>query len=98
MDVKTEVFEGPFDLLLSLVEKRKLFVNDIALAAVADEYIAALRSRTAEFPVAEASLFLVIAANLMLIKSRSLLPHLALSETEETDIEALETRLKPAGT
>ena len=69
-------------------------MNDIALATVADDYIAALRGRSAEFPIAEASLFLVIAADLMLIKSRSLLPHLTLSDAEETDIESLEERLR----
>ena len=38
--IKTEVFEGPLDLLLSLIEKRKMFVNDISLAAVTDDYVA----------------------------------------------------------
>ena len=42
--IKTEVFEGPLDLLLNLIEKRKLFINDIALAKVADDYIAYLKS------------------------------------------------------
>ena len=37
--VKTNVFEGPLDLLLSLIEKRKLLINDISLAGVADDYI-----------------------------------------------------------
>ena len=36
---KTNVFEGPLDLLLELIEKRKLFVNDISLAQVTDDYI-----------------------------------------------------------
>ena len=37
--IKTSAFEGPLDLLLSLVEKRKLFVNDVSLAQVTDDYI-----------------------------------------------------------
>ena len=37
--VKQEHFEGPLDLLLTLIEKRKLFVNDIALAKVTDDFI-----------------------------------------------------------
>ncbi len=37
--IKTEVFEGPLDLLLSLIEKRKLFISDISLAKVAEDYI-----------------------------------------------------------
>ncbi len=38
--VKTHVFEGPLDVLLDLIEKRKLMINDISLAKVADDYIA----------------------------------------------------------
>ena len=37
--VKTEIFEGPLDLLLSLIEKRKLLINDISLAKITDDYI-----------------------------------------------------------
>jgi segregation and condensation protein A len=37
--VKTSVYEGPLDLLLELIEKRKLLINDISLATVAEEYI-----------------------------------------------------------
>ena len=42
--IKTGVFEGPLDLLLSLIEKRKLFINDISLAAVADDFMAHIRT------------------------------------------------------
>ena len=41
--IKTEVFEGPLDLLLSLIEKRKLFISDISLTQVADDYIEYIR-------------------------------------------------------
>ena len=37
--VKLERFEGPLDLLLNLIEKRKLFINDISLSQVADDFI-----------------------------------------------------------
>jgi segregation and condensation protein A len=37
--VKTEVFEGPLDLLLNLIEKRKLLINEISLAKITDDYI-----------------------------------------------------------
>ena len=48
--IKTEIFEGPLDLLLNLIEKKKLHINDVALAKVADDYIAYLQNQTA-FPI-----------------------------------------------
>lgn len=91
--VKTDVFEGPLDILLSLIEKRKLFINDISLAQVADDYIAHTRA-LAHLPVADTAQFLLIASTLVLIKSKSLLPSLALSEEERGDIEDLGARLR----
>jgi segregation and condensation protein A len=91
--IKTEVFEGPLDLLLNLIEKRKLFINDIALSKVADDYIAYLRNLE-KFPIADSADFLVIASTLLLIKSKSLLPNLSLSEEEQSDVNDLERRLK----
>ena len=66
--IKTEVFEGPLDLLLNLIEKRKLFINDIALSKVADDYIAYLQNQE-KFPIAQSADFLVIASTLLLINS-----------------------------
>ncbi|MFA7252680.1 MAG: ScpA family protein [Candidatus Paceibacterota bacterium] len=91
--IKTEVFEGPLDLLLSLIEKKKLFINDIALSKVADDYIAYLQQQE-KFPMAQSADFLVIASTLLLIKSRSLIPSLNLTEDEQQDINDLERRLK----
>ena len=91
--VKTHIFEGPLDTLLSLVEKRKLFVNDISLAQVADDYMAYVKSLES-FPIADSAHFILIASTLILIKSKSLLPTLSLSEEEEYSIEDLEARLK----
>lgn len=91
--IKTEVFEGPLDLLLSLIEKRKLFINDIALSKVADDYIAHLQNQE-QFPIAQSADFLVIASTLLLIKSKSLLPSLNLSLEEQHDVNDLERRLK----
>ena len=91
--IKTEVFEGPLDLLLSLIEKRKLFINDIALSKVADDYIAYLQGQE-KFPIAQSADFLVIASTLLLIKSKSLLPGLNLTEDEQRDVGDLERRLK----
>ncbi len=90
--VKTAVYEGPLDLLLELIEKRKLLINDISIATVTDEYIQRL-SAMGELPVAEMSQFVSLAATLVLIKSRSLLPLLSLTEEETQDIKELEYRL-----
>ena len=91
--IKLETFEGPLELLLDLVEKRKLFINEISLAQVADDYIAHLKSFE-KLPVDFVSNFLVVASTLVLIKSKSLLPTLDLTPEETQDIHELENRLK----
>ncbi len=91
--VKTPVFEGPLDLLLNLIEKRKLHISDVSLAAVADDYMKHLENAE-DFPTHEVAHFILIASTLVLIKSRSLLPEFALSVEEEADIKDLETRLR----
>lgn len=91
--IKTEHFEGPLDLLLTLIEKRKLFINDIALSKVADDYIAYIK-QLEHFPIAESAQFILIASTLLLIKSKSLLPQLDLTLEEEESIHDLEERLK----
>ena len=91
--IKTEVFEGPMDLLLSLIEKRKLLINDVSLAKVSDDFISYIQNREA-FPIKDATDFLVIASTLLLIKSKSLLPTLDLSLEEKNDIQDLELKLK----
>lgn len=91
--VKTNEFEGPLELLLSLIERRKLFINDISLAAVTDDYIAYVNDRE-NMPTVDVANFIVVAATLLLIKSKSLLPTMSLTEEEESDIAGLERRLK----
>ncbi len=90
--MKTAVFEGPLDLLLDLVTKRKLFVNDVSLAQVTDDFIHYIEQHE-EFPIGESAEFILIASTLMLIKSRSLLPTLELTSEEEESIHDLEERL-----
>lgn len=92
-NIKLEGFEGPFDLLLNLIEKRKLFINDISLSKVTDDYIAHIKN-IESFPIAQSANFILVASTLLLIKSKSLLPALTLSTEEETSIEELERRLK----
>jgi segregation and condensation protein A len=91
--IKTPVFEGPLDLLLSLIEKRKLFINDISLAKVADDFIQHIQQFD-RFPIEDSANFILIASTLLLIKSKSLLPALELTVEEEEGMHDLEMRLK----
>lgn len=93
LKVKVEGFEGPLELLLLLIEKRKLPINDVSLAAVTDNYITHIEEQQ-DFPLSQTSHFVLIASTLLLIKSKSLLPTLDLTPDEEEDIETLERRLK----
>ena len=79
--IKTEAFEGPLDLLLALIEKRKLFISDISLAEVADDFIEYIKTFD-EFPVDMTANFILIASTLLLIKSKSLLPSMTLTSEE----------------
>lgn len=90
--VKTHTFEGPLDLLLSLIEKRKLLINDISLATVTEDYIKHV-NELAEYKIADRADFIVVASTLILIKSRSLLPTISITDEEEGSIQELENRL-----
>ncbi|MFA6969464.1 MAG: segregation/condensation protein A, partial [Candidatus Paceibacterota bacterium] len=90
--IKTDSYEGPFEVLLDLIEARKLLVNDLALANITEDFIQHVRAQTA-FPVEETANFIQIAATLLLIKSKSLIPDLTLSEEESADVEDLKRRL-----
>lgn len=91
--VKAGDFEGPLELLIELVEKRKLLINNISLAAVTDEYMERVRQMQ-EQSLPHTSQFVALAATLLLIKSKSLLPSLDLTTEEEDSIEDLEERLR----
>ncbi len=90
--IQTEAYQGPFEFVLDLIESRKLLVNDLALAAITEDFINHVRAQAA-FPMEEAANFIQIAATLLLIKSKSLIPDLALSDEEEADVEDLKRRL-----
>jgi len=91
--VKIGDFEGPLDLLLSLIEKRKLHISDVSLAQVTEDYIAFLENPESASMTNLAN-FITVASTLMLIKSSALLPGLTLTEEEKESIEDLENRLK----
>ena len=91
--LKMTNFEGPLDLLLSLIEKKKLHISDVTLAQVTDDYIAHLR-RGQNISIENMANFILIAATLILIKSYSLISTLVVTEEEKGSIEDLENRLK----
>lgn len=90
--IRTQAFEGPFELLLELIEKRKLLVNELSLSQVTDDFIQHVRGQAA-FPMEDAAEFIGVAATLLLIKSKSLIPELELSNDEEQDVDDLKRRL-----
>lgn len=90
--IRTDAYHGPFEALLDLIEARKLLVNDLALADITEDFIQHVRAREA-FPVEETAHFIQIAATLLLIKSKSLIPDLVLTDEENADVEDLRRRL-----
>ncbi len=91
--IKQEKFEGPLEVLLDLVEQRKLHISDVGLSKVTDDFLNYAKSFT-DFPIAESAQFAYVASTLLLIKSKALLPQLSLSREEEATIEDLQNRLK----
>ncbi len=88
--VKVGEFDGPFDLLLSLISKRRLEVTELALHEVTDEFLAYIRGQGPDWDLDEASGFLVVAATLLDLKAARLLPS---GEVEdEEDLALLEAR------
>ena len=88
--VHLDVFEGPFDLLLSLIAKRQLDVTLVALAQVTDEFIAHIKLADGDWDLDQASGFLVVAAALLDLKVARLLP--AADEVDDEDLALLEAR------
>ena len=84
-------FSGPLDLLLQLIQRRRLDVTAVSLAAVADQYLAQVLAREGELEAL--SDFLVVASQLLLIKSRALLPAAPSSDVDEDPAEELERQL-----
>jgi segregation and condensation protein A len=83
-------FEGPFDLLLTLITRRELDITEIALSQVTDEFISYLRGLESEEELDQASQFLVVAVTLLDLKVAGLLPRGELVDAE--DVALLEAR------
>jgi segregation and condensation protein A len=86
-EVKLDVFEGPIELLLHLITRRRVDIYDVSLASITDEYLSAM-SKMRGLDLESATGFLVVAATLVELKSARLLP----STSEETDGTTLEER------
>lgn len=89
--VSQESFSGPLGLLLELIEKRELDITKVSLASVADDFLQRLAEQ--KVPPEELADFLLIAARLIYLKSRELMPYLRL-EDEEQGADALAEQLR----
>jgi len=84
-NVSTPAYEGPLDLLLSLIERAELDITTVSLAAVTDQYLTYI-GNLEELKADEISAFLVIAAKLLQIKSEALLPRPPAHKLGEEDV------------
>lgn len=92
--VKLDRYEGPYTKLLEMIESRKLSITEISLTAVADEYIAYIKSFKQENnTLVDISQFILVASTLMLMKVKSLLPGVNYTDEEEKEIHILEHKL-----
>lgn len=92
LNFKIDKFEGPLDLLLKIVEREEMDITEISLAKITDQYVNYIFKLDQINPEATAD-FLVLAAKLLLIKSKALLPYLFQDDDEE-DVVELESQLK----
>lgn len=90
--VKVQQFEGPLDLLLQLIEEQKLDITQVSLATVTEQYLMRLQQVGDRMSAGALADFLAVAARLLLIKSRTLLPYLQPPDADEG--AALERQLK----
>ena len=84
LSVKLKVFEGPLDLLLHLIDKNKVNIYDIPIVEITNQYMAYIREMQRQ-DLNIMSEFLVMAATLLNIKARMLLPAEVNEEGEEED-------------
>jgi segregation and condensation protein A len=82
--IQLPVYEGPLDLLLDLIKRAELDITKVALAQVTDQYLAYL-AHASQHDLADLSSFLIIAAQLLQIKSEALLPRPPQREADEED-------------
>ena len=85
IDIKLDVFEGPLDLLLHLIEKNKVSIYDIPIVEITNQYMEYIREMEKSYSMESMSEFLVMAATLLDIKCRMLLPKEINEDGEEED-------------
>lgn len=98
-EVKTNDFSGPMEKLLFLIQEKKMDINNVALAEVTADFLAYVKKlkelekkgKEIERLIAD---FIVVAARLLLIKSKTLLPEIEFTEEEEAEVKDFELRLK----
>ena len=83
-------FEGPFDLLLSLISKHKMDITEVALAEVTNEFISFIAAQGSDWDLDQASSFLLVGATLLDLKTARLLPQGEVDDEE--DLALLEAR------
>ena len=88
--VRLDNFEGPFDLLLSLISKHKMDVTEVALSKVTDEFIAHIKAAGDVWDLEQTTSFLLVASTLLDLKAARLLP--AGDVEDEDDLALLEAR------
>jgi segregation and condensation protein A len=88
--LRLDNFEGPFDLLLSLISKHKLDITEVALSQVTDEFLAHIKATGQQGDLDETTSFLVVAATLLDLKAARLLPQGDVEDEE--DLALLEAR------
>ena len=91
INVKTANFEGPFDLLLHLVQSKRVDIGSISVADVTDQYLAVV-SKMVILDTETASDFMLVAATLLEIKAKSLIPKETYALEEVQELSPLEAR------
>lgn len=91
--IKTEKFEGPISTLYNLIEDRKLSISEFSLVQITEDFINHVRNLDG-LDKEDTTHFISIASILILLKSKSLIPELEITEEEDRDIQILENQLQ----
>ena len=91
-EINIELFQGPLDVLLNLISKQKVSIEDVSIAEITDQYIEYI-NELQKMDIEVATEFIVMASMLLFIKSKSMLPKQADDEEEENPEEELKRRL-----
>ena len=92
MQIQIEQFNGPLDLLLQLIEQQKMDITQISIASVTEQFLNTIKTLSVVDPTALAD-YLSVAAKLLVIKSKAILPTLELTKEEQEIAHDLESKL-----